>query len=213
MEVGPERDTVAFVAHMDEIGFTVTTIAKDGTITMANKGGFFRSLWEGQPALLHLPKGEPLAGVFTPRTGGTAKQPDIKAWFGLDSAALVARGVAPGMNITGQKSPSRLGASRFTARSIDDRAGCTSLLYALRTLDPKAFPRKVYFVFSTREEVGLEGARAFAHDHPRGIRRVYAVDTFVSLRFAAREPALRVRAARRRRGGPRARQLERHAAR
>jgi putative aminopeptidase FrvX len=181
VEVGPERDTVAFVAHMDEIGFTVTSIAKDGTITLANKGGFFRSLWEGQPALLHEARGGDIPGVFTLRASGTARQPtEMKAWFGLDSAGLAARGVAPGMNVTGYKSPSRLGASRFTARSIDDRAGCTSLLYALRTLDPKSFPRKVYFVFSTREEVGLEGARAFAHDHPRGIRRVYAVDTFVS---------------------------------
>jgi putative aminopeptidase FrvX len=179
--VGPERDTVAFVAHMDEIGFTISAIAKDGMVTLANKGGFFRSLWEGQPALLHDARGGDIAGVFTPRSAGTAKQPpEMKAWFGLDSAGLAGRGVAVGMNVTGFKSPSRLGASRFTARSIDDRAGCTSLLYALRTLDPKQFPRKVYFVFSTREEVGLEGARAFAHDHPRGIRRVYAVDTFVS---------------------------------
>jgi len=178
---GPERDTVAFVAHMDEIGFAVTAIAKDGTVTLANRGGFFRSLWEGQPAMMHVAKGAPLPGVFLTRAAATTKQPtEMKAWFGLDSAALVARGAAIGTTLTGAKSPSRLAAARFTARSIDDRAGCTALILALRTLDPKRLTRKTYFVFSTREEIGLEGAAAFAADHPRGIRRVYAVDTFVS---------------------------------
>ena len=177
---GPERDTVAFVAHMDEIGFTVTAIAKDGTVSLSNRGGFFRSLWEGQPAVMHVAKGAPLPGVFLTRMAATTKQPtEMKAWFGLDSAALVARGTAVGTTITGVKSPSRLARSRFTARSIDDRAGCTALLLALGTLDPAKLTRKTYFVFSTREEIGLEGAAAFAVDHPRGIRRVYPVDTFV----------------------------------
>ena len=178
---GPEKDTVVFIAHMDEIGFTVQKIDHDGTITLANRGGFFRSLWEGQPAIMHVAKGAPMTGVFLPRKSGANKQPpDMRAWFGLDSAALMARGVTVGTTITGVKSASRLASSRFTARSIDDRAGCTSFILALRQIDPKQLTRKTYFVFSTREEIGLEGARAFAHDHPRGVHRVYAVDTFVS---------------------------------
>jgi putative aminopeptidase FrvX len=178
---GPEKDTVVFIAHMDEIGFTVQTIAKDGTITLANRGGFFRSLWEGQPAVMHVTKGAPMTGIFLPRkTGATKQPPDMRAWFGMDSAALIARGVTVGTTLTGVKSASRLASSRFTARSIDDRAGCTSFILALRQIDPKRLTRKTYFVFSTREEIGLEGAKAFAHDHPRGVHRVYAVDTFVS---------------------------------
>jgi putative aminopeptidase FrvX len=178
---GPEKDTVVFIAHMDEIGFTVQTIARDGTITLANRGGFFRALWEGQPAIMHVAKGAPMHGVFLPRRSGATKQPpDMRAWFGMDSAALAERGVVVGTTLTGVKSATRLASSRFTARSIDDRAGCTSFILALRQIDPKQLTRKTYFVFSTREEVGLEGARAFAHDHPRGVHRVYAVDTFVS---------------------------------
>ena len=177
---GPERDTVAFVAHMDEIGFTITSIAKDGSVALTNRGGFFRSLWEGQPAVLHTPQGD-LNGIFLPRTSGTAKQPsDLRAWFGYDSATLATLGVSVGRSITGFKSPSRLGSSRFTARSIDDRAGVTALILALRALDPSHLPRKTYFVFSTGEETGLFGAAAFAAAHPRGIRRVYPIDTFVS---------------------------------
>ena len=178
---GPERDTAVFVAHMDEIGFVISAIDKDGTVSLTNRGGFFRSLWEAQPAMLHVAKGEPLQGIFLPRTAGAARQPtELRAWFGLDSAALAARGAGAGTSVTGWKSPSRLGDSRFTARSIDDRAGCTALLQALAAIDPAKLPRKTYFVFSVREETGLYGAAAFAADHPRGIRRVYAIDTFVS---------------------------------
>ncbi len=178
---GPEKDTVVFIAHMDEIGFTVQKIDHDGTITLANRGGFFRSLWEGQPAIMHVAKGAPMNGVFLPRKTGTTKQPpSMQAWFGMDSAGLMAKGVSVGTTITGVKTATRLASSRFTARSIDDRAGCTSFILALRHIEPSTLTRKTYWVFSTREEVGLEGARAFANDHPRGVKRVYAVDTFVS---------------------------------
>jgi len=178
---GPERDTVVITAHLDEIGFAIASIAHDGTVTLAQRGGFFRSLWEGQPALLHL-DGGPIPGVFVPRSEGPlVKQPaEVRAWFGVDSATLVSRGVRVGMPVTGVKSPSRLGESRFTARSIDDRAGCTALLMALRAIDPAKLTRKTFFLFTVREETGLDGARAFAADHPKGIRRVYAIDTFVS---------------------------------
>ena len=178
---GPERDTVVIAAHMDEIGFTIASIAHDGSLTLTPRGSFFRSLWEGQPAMLHGVGGGPVAGIFLPRIAGTGKQPDtVRAWFGADSARLVTDGVRIGMSVTGYKTPARLGDSRFTARSIDDRAGCAALILALRAIDPSKLTRKTYFLFTTREEIGLEGARAFAADHPKGIRRVYAIDTFVS---------------------------------
>jgi putative aminopeptidase FrvX len=119
--------------------------------------------------------------VFVPRDRPQGKQPAaLTVWFGLDSASLVARGVRPGLSVTGVKSATRLGRTRFTARSIDDRAGCTALILAMRTLDPARLPRRVIFVFSVREETGLDGAAAFAAQHGRSVRRIHAVDTFVS---------------------------------
>jgi putative aminopeptidase FrvX len=54
LEVGPDRDPLMFIAHQDEVGFEVTNIAADGTVSLRTRGGLFLSLWEGQPALLHL---------------------------------------------------------------------------------------------------------------------------------------------------------------
>ena len=194
---GPDRDTTLIVAHMDEIGFLVTRIARDGTVSLRTRGTFFPFLWEGQPALLHRPddrvparsgplgcgawRGGPLRGVFAARDSATQKEPTaVSAWFGLDSAALVAAGVTVGSPVTAFKCSARLGDLRFTARSIDDRAGVTALLAALDEVTPGALDHKVIFAFSVREEGGLEGAKALAASIGASVHRVHAVDTFVS---------------------------------
>ena len=186
LAMGPERDTVVFVAHLDEIGFEVTAISADGQVSLRQRGGFYPSLFEGQPALLHLPARPQdtasfIRGVFVPRRAVTSKQPrDVTAWFGLDSSALIAQGVAVGRSLTSWKRSARLGATRFTARSIDDRAGSAALILALPRLDRARLPRMVIFVWSVREETALAGAAAAAATFGTSVSRVHAVDTFVS---------------------------------
>ena len=183
VEVGPDRDPLMFIAHQDEVGFDVTNIATDGTVSLRTRGGLFQSLWEGQPALLHFDGlGEPpLRGVFVPRETATTKQPEaLTAWFGYDGDELKRRGVMNGLSVTGFKRAMRLGATRFTARALDDRAGSTALVLAVRRIVPAVLKRKVIFAWSVREETGLEGARALAMQYGSSVKRVYSVDTFVS---------------------------------
>lgn len=181
---GPDRDTTVFVAHMDEVGFAVTRIAADGTVTLARRGGFLGSLWEGQTALAHVDSGEShiaVRGIFVPRDSARTAQPgDLTAWFGLDSTALAARGVAVGTTVTSYKKAARFGALRFSARSLDDRTGCTAQLLAMRGINPATLTHKVIFVFSVREETGLFGAAAVAAAFGTSVHRVHAIDTFVS---------------------------------
>ena len=196
LAMGPDNDTVAFVAHMDEIGFEVARIAHDGTVSLQTRGGFYNSLWEGQTALLHrnddrVPSRDarscgaaregPLRGIFVPRDSATRKQPtQLTAWFGLDSAALVGAGVGVGSSVTSYKCSARLATTNFTARSIDDRAGSTALILALESIDRAKLDRRVIFAWSVREEIGLEGAKALAEELGPNVGRVYAIDTFVS---------------------------------
>jgi len=183
VEVGPDRDPVIFVAHQDEVGFEITSIANDGTVSLRTRGGLFQSLWEGQPALLHfdgLPNSSSLRGIFVPRETATAKQPEaLTAWFGVDAAGLKQLGVTTGLSVTADKHSTRLGINRFTARALDDRAGSTALIMAARRLDLPTLNRKVIFAWSVREETGLEGAIALARRYGT-VRRVYSIDTFVS---------------------------------
>jgi putative aminopeptidase FrvX len=183
LEVGPDRDPVMFIAHQDEVGFEVTSIAADGTVSLRTRGGLFLSLWEGQPALLHFDRaGEaPLPGVFVPRDTAITKQPEaLTAWFGMDAEGLKKRGVTNGLSVTAFKSATRLGGTRFTARALDDRAGSTALILAARRMTPATLKRKVIFAWSVREETGLEGAKALAVHYGSSVKRVYSVDTFVS---------------------------------
>ncbi|HKE55210.1 MAG TPA: M20/M25/M40 family metallo-hydrolase [Pyrinomonadaceae bacterium] len=182
LEVGPERNPVMFIAHQDEVGFEITNIANDGTVSLRNRGGLFLSLWEGQPALLHFDQvKEPLRGVFVARETATSKQPEgLTAWFGVDGAELKRQGVTIGQSITAYKNSTRLGSSRFTARALDDRAGSTALILAASRINPALLQHKVIFAWSVREETGLEGALALAKRYGASIKRVYSIDTFVS---------------------------------
>ncbi len=184
---GPERDTAVVIAHLDEVAFEVVGIAPDGTVALEGRGGVIPSAWEGQPALLHFDAAPgarapaPLRGVFVPREEAREKRPrQVTAWFGMDAAALSARGVETGMGVTAYKRGVRLAGPRFTARSLDDRAGSTALVMALRRIDPERLDHRLVFAWSTGEEGGLVGARALAARLGPTVRRVYTVDTFVS---------------------------------
>jgi putative aminopeptidase len=183
LELGPERDPVMFIAHQDEVGFEITGINEDGGVALRNRGGFYNSLWEGQPALLHFDETTkpPLKGLFVPRGNPTAKQPEtVLAWFGMDGQELQKLGVRVGQSVTGFKRATRLGPTRFTARALDDRSGSTALLLAAKKINPSLLKRKVIFAWSVREETGLEGARVLAKRYADKVARVYSIDTFVS---------------------------------
>jgi putative aminopeptidase FrvX len=185
VRIGHGEPLVVFVAHVDELGYEVTQILGDGRLELRARGGFYPSLYEGEPALVHV-AGGPVPGVFAPRdTVGQAPRrtpPALRVDVGTRSrAATEALGIRAGDAVTMPKEFVALSGARATARSLDDRAGCAAQILALRRLDPRALRRAVVFLWSVREETGLEGARfaaeRLAPEHPV---RVYAVDTFVS---------------------------------
>jgi putative aminopeptidase FrvX len=174
-----------FVAHLDEIGFEVTRIREDGRLELRTRGGFYSSLFEGEPALVHTSAG-PVPGVFAVRdSAGTAAHrtpPALRADVGARSRdAVLALGIREGDAVTMPKAFVPLARTLATARSFDDRVGCAAVILALRHLDPRAVRREAIVVFSVREETGLEGARYAARVlAPERPVRVHAVDTFVS---------------------------------
>ena len=182
VRIGQGNPLVVFVAHMDEIGFRVTAIREDGSLELEPRGGFIASLFEAQPALVHADKGD-VAGVFIPRDSGFTRHtpPPVRVDLGTTSrAATMARGVSPGATVTMPKQYVRLTGTRATGRSFDDRVGDAAQLLALRHLDRAALKHQVIFIWSVREEIGLEGAGVAAAALGTAPRRVHAIDTFVS---------------------------------
>ena len=184
LTMGKGEPMVVFVAHLDEIGFTVTGIRDDGTLDAVAAGGLFPWLWQGQPALVHT-GGRTVPAVFAPRDTTRPPGADADTLVRVDPgtgsrAATEALGVRPGNTVTSPKRYVRLFGTRATGRSFDDRVGATSLVLAARSLDPARLGHTVIFVWSVREEIGLEGARAAAAALGLRPARVHAIDTFVS---------------------------------
>jgi len=196
VDAGPERGAhhLVFIAHMDETGYLVTRIADDGMLEVKQVGGFYELLYEGQVVLVHTAKGD-LGGVIPPRAdyvaGGSAPTgfggAQVRVDLGTrDREASERLGVVPGDMITVPKTFQRLAGTMGSGRAVDDRAGCTALLLALRALDPKRLRNRVTFAFSVEEETGLDGAAALvkdlAPDPAKGPKPdlAIAVDTFVS---------------------------------
>jgi putative aminopeptidase len=184
VSVGTGGRELVFVAHMDEVGFEVTAIREDGTAAIRARGGMYLSLYEAHP--MFVIAGETrVPAVLTPRreySTSTTSQPEIEAlslYFGTSSAADTrALGVREGQPATIRKKLDLLGANRASGRAMDDRAGSTALLLALKQIDPKLVKNRVTFAWVVEEETGLTGATVLASrmkpDH------AFAVDTFVS---------------------------------
>ncbi|HEX5387445.1 MAG TPA: M20/M25/M40 family metallo-hydrolase [Gemmatimonadales bacterium] len=192
VRVGKGDPLVVFVAHMDEIGFSVSAIGDDGSLEVKPIGGFIHSLFESRPALIHTPGGD-VPAVFEPRSAllpgadsaaraSLTHQPTaLVVDVGTENRAATERlGVKVGQTITMPKEYVRLAGTRATGRSFDDRVGCTALILALRRLDPSRLKHQVIFIWSVREEIGLEGAAAAAASLGGHVARVHGIDTFVS---------------------------------
>jgi putative aminopeptidase len=175
---------IAFVAHTDELGYEILAIQDDGTATVRKRGGFFDSLMESHPVLVHTARGQ-VGAIVAPRpnyarAAETQPKPeDVLLYFGTDSRQETeALGVAKGDTATVKKVLMPLAGGRATARAIDDRAGCAALLAALAKIDPAKVTNRVTFAWVVEEETGLAGSGALAERlHPA---YAFAVDTFVS---------------------------------
>ena len=198
VRAGSGGSPVVFVAHMDEIGFAITGIRPDGQLTIRPLGGFFPSLFEAEPALVHTAAARaPIPGVFTLRDsvgnaprrtpastpGQTGGQTQIAFRVDVgtaDADQTRALGIAVGDVVTMPKQFVPLAGTRATGRSFDDRVGVAAQILALRQLNRSAVRRELIFIFSVREETGLTGARIAANELGTAPARVHALDTFVS---------------------------------
>ena len=165
---------MVFVAHLDEVGFAVTASTTTERSSSASVGGSYPSLWQGQPALVHTAHGPCRASSCRATRPAAARRAAqlMRADIGAGSrAAAESLGVRVGQTVTMPKRYVRLLGARATGRSFDDRVGSAALVLAARHLDRTRLRHTVVFLWSVREEMGLEGARAAARRARRAHRR------------------------------------------
>ena len=188
---GAKTPSILVVAHLDEIGYVVKSISKDGRLEVDSNGGGVPSYFEGHAALVHTATGDLDAVMELPNGWNepnfkwpTDRNAVVRVDVGARTPEEVAKlGIKAGDTVTIPKAYRPLLGTRANGRSFDDRVGDTALISAAWALGGPLKDRNVTFVFSTGEELGLFGAadtakRLAAQGHIPDY--VFAVDTFVS---------------------------------
>ncbi len=167
-----ERPRVMLAGHMDEIGFMVKLITKEGFVKFQPLGGWWDQVLLGHRVWIRTSKGDVIGilGAKPPHLldGEERKKIVEKKDMYIDVGArsedeVREMGVRPGDPI--------IPASEFTvmanpsfylSKAFDNRLGCALAAQVLRQLAEDGHPNTVYAVGTVQEEVGLRGAKTSA---------------------------------------------------
>ncbi|MEJ5378068.1 MAG: M42 family metallopeptidase [bacterium] len=167
-----EEFTLMLTAHMDEVGFVVKGLEKDGFLRLAPLGGWDVRLLPGQTILVKSTKGRyyyGLIGSVPPHVLETEERNRVLGWGDLfvDVGAtslqeLNKMGIRLGCAALIPQTLRLLGQGTIMAKALDDRVGCALLLLILESLAKDILPWRIVVTFSSSEEVGSRGARVAA---------------------------------------------------
>ncbi len=174
VSIGEGDRSILLTAHMDEIGLVVTNIEEDGKIKFRKVGGIDDRVLISQHVTIHSDGGD-IPGVIgiAPPHLQLEKEARVIPWnelyidVGATSADEVRElGVELLNQVTFYKPWRLLNKGRvLVSRAIDDRLGCSLLVELLNEVKrgrvkPKC---RIYFSWTSQEEVGCRGAYALAH--------------------------------------------------
>ncbi len=163
-----EAPKVMLAAHMDEVGFMVKHITKEGFIKFLPLGGWFDQVLLGQRVIIKTRKGD-VVGVIGAKPphilppderNKVVPKKDMFIDIGATSKAEVEEaGVRPGDPVVPRADFVVLANGKsYLSKAFDDRVGIAIMLQALEALQEKAHPNTVYGVATVQEEVGVRGA-------------------------------------------------------
>ncbi len=163
---------VMVTAHMDEVGFMISKIKKDGQLKFKPVGGFDRRVLLGKPVVVgkdRLPGVIGLKPIHLLDSGQYDKVDEIDSMY-IDIGANddKANGkveigdfatFATRFQYLGGPSDHSSTEGRVKGKAFDDRGGCAILLELLKA----DYPIDLVAVFTVQEEIGLRGARVAAY--------------------------------------------------
>jgi endoglucanase len=174
-----ERPRVLVAGHVDEVGFVVTSITKEGYLTFTPVGGWFDQVLLSQRVIVKTKKG-PVVGVIASKPPHLLTPEERQRVVTMDrmfidvgatsEEEVKALGVRIGDPIA-PLSPFTVSATGKTVmgKAFDDRLGAFIAVEALRFLKENGFehPNTFYAAATVQEEVGLRGAQTvgWAVDH------------------------------------------------
>jgi len=170
-----EKPKIMFAAHMDEIGFMVKEITKEGFIKFIPIGGWWVGNLPGLRVKIKTKKEEYIPGVIGSKPihelspeerKNLPKVEDLYIDVGATKNFNVKEkfGIRPGDPVVPETEFIPLGNSDlYMAKAWDDRVGCGLLIELLNNLTATEHPNTVYLAGTVQEEVGLRGAKTAAY--------------------------------------------------
>ncbi|MAT42853.1 MAG: peptidase M28 [Anaerolineaceae bacterium] len=167
-EGNAQKPVVMLAAHMDEIGFMVKHITKEGYIKFLPLGGWFDQVLLGQRVTISTHKGEVrgVIGVKPPHMlsaeekNKVIEKKDMYIDIGSTSLEEVeAAGVRIGDPITPEAKFEILNNNKsLLGKAFDDRVGVAVMIETLKKFQNSPHPNTLFGVASVMEEVGVRGA-------------------------------------------------------
>ncbi len=150
-------------AHMDEVGFIVTGINPDGTLSVDEVGGIDRRVIAGKRVRLCTSCIDGVFGIKPVHLSGDGKNeiPKLKSMY-IDIGAADRKDAEEHITVgelaafEGRYDETE---TSIITKAIDDRAGCLVLIEMIKS----EIPYDMYFSFVVKEEVGLRGAKTAAY--------------------------------------------------
>jgi endoglucanase len=183
---GDDAPRVMLAGHMDEIGFMVRHITKEGFIKFLPLGGWWDQVLLGHRVRIKTSQGDVIGvlGAKPPHLLDAEEAKKIvekKAMYidvGARSEEEVREfGVRPGDPIIPVSDFSVMAnPSFYLCKAFDNRLGCALAMQVLRKVQGEGHPNTVYAVGTVQEEVGLRGARTTASAIDPDVAIVLEVD-------------------------------------
>jgi len=167
-----ERPRIIVAGHVDEVGFLITSITKEGYLTFTTLGGWFDQVLLAQRVVV-MSKNGPVMGVIASKPPHLLPPAQREKVVKIDSMYIDVGATSEeeikklGIRVGDPAAPwspfqmSVTGKTMF-AKAFDDRIGAFIAMEALRYLKKSGekHPNTYYAAATVQEEVGLRGAES-----------------------------------------------------
>ncbi len=166
--VGEQGPKVMLAGHMDEIGFMVKYITKEGFIKFLPLGGWWDQVLLGHRVIIKTHQGD-VVGVIGAKPPHLlpaderkkiAEKKDMYIDIGASSREGVEQaGVRVGDPVIPDSSFTQMANAKvYLSKAFDNRIGCALAIEALQHFSGQEHPNVIYGVTTVQEEVGVRGA-------------------------------------------------------
>lgn len=163
--LGENKKQIMLCAHMDEVGFIISSITEDGCLLFRPVGGIDESVICGKTVEIGKNKVKGITGIkaiHLTKTEERNKKVSFEKMYidiGADSKEEAESLVEKGDYVNFVTQSEDFG-NLIKGKSFDDRLGC----YILLKLMEKEYYDDLVYVFTVQEETGLRGAKVASYN-------------------------------------------------